>query len=79
MFLDCPMIIVNGLSQLGDELSVVSEGTLNAVTRYVNLLYAKRKEDRDAVGKFHDTGKCDDISSPKINRRVTCYHQPLMR
>ena len=44
------MIIVNGFSQLGDELSVVSEGTLNAVTRY-------RKEDRDAVGKFHDTGE----------------------
>ena len=65
VFLDCPMIIVNGLSQLGDELSVVSEGTLNAVTRYVNLLYAKRKEDRDAVGKFHDARKCDGISSPK--------------
>ena len=43
MFLDCPMNIVNGLSQLGDELNAVSDGTLIAVTRYVNLLYAKRK------------------------------------
>jgi hypothetical protein len=74
VFLNCPMNIMNGLSQLGDELSLVSDGTLNIVTRYVNLLYAKRKEDRDAVCKFHDTGKFNGISSPKINRRVTCYH-----
>jgi hypothetical protein len=35
VFLDCPMNIVNGLSQLGDELNAVSDGTLDAVTRYV--------------------------------------------
>ena len=43
-------------------LSQVNDGAMKAsveVKRYVNLLYnyAKRKEDRDAILKFNDSGE----------------------
>ena len=57
VFIQGPDIIADGLSQLGQDISEVSDSALNAVTNYVNLLYAKKKEDRDVVGKFKDTGE----------------------
>ena len=57
VFMECPLSIADGLSQLGQDMGEVRDDASNAVTRYVNLLYAKRKEDRDVVPKLKDTGE----------------------
>ena len=57
VFIDSSGMITNGLSQLGHVVSEVSEEVSDAVTLYVNLLYAKKKEDRDAVNRFKDSGE----------------------
>ena len=57
VFMDSSTLITNGLSQLGQVISNVSVEISDAVTLYVNLLYAKKKEDRDAVHRFKDSGE----------------------
>ena len=57
VFIDSSAAITDGLTKLGEDLSEVCDGALNAVTMYANLLYAKKKEDRDVVHSFKDTGE----------------------
>ena len=55
-YMDCPTDLINDLQKLGQDFNDIAESTIRAVTQYIMLLYTKKKEDRDVISKFEDSG-----------------------